>query len=774
MSEKQKAMLINVTHAEESRVAIVADGILESFEIETFDHRAQKGNIYKGRVESVHPGLQAAFVDIGGARGAFLPLDEVNFALHAPKNGSKGRIENHLSRGQEILVQVVRDAYATKPPTLSTYFSLPGRYLVLTPNTESAGISRKLDEKDRDKLRKTLEGLPLPEGCGVIARTAGASATKIEIQRDLKYLLRLWETIEAAGAKVRAPKLVYQERSLVIRAIRDLYTPDIDEITVDDEDTFREIQEFFDAVLPTKKKCVKLYQGDRPIFNKFNLEEQIENIFRRRVPLPSGGAIIFDTTEALTAVDVNSGKMKGESHIEDTATKANVEAAQEIARQLRLRDLGGLVVIDFIDMRASKHVRQVEKAFKDALKKDKARYDVTRISMLGLLELSRERINPEKSSLRYTDCPTCDGTGSIKTIEAAALQALRRLQTRVVRGDLENVEVLLPPDVAEYLLNQKREDLTGLEERYKTRILVKGDPAMSRDGCEVRTVVRERTRDAGPVVGAPTHGEILAAIEAEPDLPEPPAPKAGKRKGAAKAAPAAAAAAGPGAEEAEGEGEDGGRKKRRRRRGGRRRRKGKGGEGEDAATRTEAAESGEPGGAWDEDADEGEFSAAEDEGEAGAEETGESDGRAEGAEGEGDGTGKKKRRRRRGGRRRRQGEGGAEGAEPGAGESGDGAGEADDESAEAATEEPEEKPVVKKERPARRERKPAAAAGAPAASLPPAPPPPPAAPVVNEADLVSGPAPRADWWRKLLGMDGAAEPPARGDESTGDPREDGI
>ncbi len=550
MSEKQKAMLINVTHAEESRVAIVADGILESFEIETFDHRAQKGNIYKGRVESVHPGLQAAFVDIGGARGAFLPLDEVNFVLHAPKNGAKGRIENHLARGQEILVQVVRDAYATKPPTLSTYFSLPGRYLVLTPNTESAGISRKLDEKDRDKLRKTLEGLPLPEGCGIIARTAGASATKVEIQRDLKYLLRLWETIATAGAKVRAPKLVYQERSLVIRAIRDLYTPDIDEIAVDDEDTYREIQDFFDAILPTKKKCVKLYQGDRPIFNKYNLEEQIENIFRRRVPLPSGGAIIFDTTEALTAVDVNSGKMKGESHIEDTATKANVEAAQEIARQLRLRDLGGLVVIDFIDMRASKHIRQVEKAFKDSLKKDKARYDVTRISMLGLLELSRERMNPEKSSLRYTDCPTCDGTGSIKTIEAAALQALRRLQTRVVRGDLENVELQLPPDVAEYLLNQKREDLTGLEERYKTRILVKGDPAMSRDGCEVRTVAREKSRETGPVVGAPTHGQILAAIEAEPDLPEP-APKAARRK----AAPAQAAPAAEAAEEGEGEGE---------------------------------------------------------------------------------------------------------------------------------------------------------------------------------------------------------------------------
>ena len=746
MSEKQKAMLINVTHAEESRVAIVADGILESFEIETFDHRAQKGNIYKGRVESVHPGLQAAFVDIGGARGAFLPLDEVNFALHAPKNGSKGRIENHLSRGQEILVQVVRDAYATKPPTLSTYFSLPGRYLVLTPHTESAGISRKLDEKDRDKLRKTLEGLPLPEGCGIIARTAGASATKLEIQRDLKYLLRLWETIETAGAKVRAPKLVYQERSLVIRAIRDLYTPDIDEIAVDDEDTYREIQDFFDAVLPTKKKCVKLYQGDRPIFNKYNLEEQIENIFRRRVPLPSGGAIIFDTTEALTAVDVNSGKMKGESHIEDMATKANVEAAQEIARQLRLRDLGGLVVIDFIDMRASKHVRQVEKAFKDALKKDKARYDVTRISMLGLLELSRERINPEKSSLRYTDCPTCDGTGSIKTIEAAALQALRRLQTRVVRGDLENVEVQLPSDVAEYLLNQKREDLTGLEERYRTRIIVKGDPAMSRDGCEVRTVARERSRETGPVVGAPTHGQILAAIEAEPDLPEP-APKAAKRKGAAAPAAKAAPAA---ADEAEGEGEGyGEKKKRRRRRGGRRRRKGKGGEGEDAAQR---AEGGEPGEAWDEEADSGEVSAAEDEDESGAAEAAEG---GEGVEGEGDGTGKKKRRRRRGGRRRRKGKGGVEGAEQGAAEESDDAGFADDVEDESA-----------EIRPARRERKPAAAA-----SLPP---PPPAAPVVNESDLVAGPAPRANWWRKLLGVEGTEEPGAQDRASSDNPRDEGI
>lgn len=556
MSQNRKVMLINLTHAEESRVAIVAGGVLETFEIETFDHRSQKGNIYKGRVESVHPGLQAAFVDIGGARHGFLPLDELNFKVHPPrKDLPKGRLENHLHRGQDILVQVVRDAFATKPPTLSTYFSLPGRFLVLTPHAESAGISRKLDDKQRDRLRKVLDGLPIPEGFGVIVRTAGAAATKPEMQRDLKYLLRLWEKVVEGAAEVRPPKLIYQERSLVIRAIRDLYQPEIEELLVDDEATCEEILSFFDVVLPHKKKTVKLYQGDRPIFNKFNLEEQIENIFRRRVPLPSGGAVIFDTTEALTAVDVNSGRMKGEAHIEETALKANLEAAEEIARQLRLRDLGGLVVIDFIDMRHSKHARQVERVFKDGLRQDKAKYDVTRISSLGLLEVSRERVNPEKSSLRYTDCPTCQGTGSIKTIEAAAVQALRRLQTRVVRGDLENVEVILPPDIAEYLLNQKRAELTGYEERYRTRIIVKGDPGMIRDGCDIRTLARERSSVAEPVVGAPTHQEIFSSMDEEPETePALPAPAAGAE------APAA-------------EGGEGQPKKRRRRRGGRKHRR---------------------------------------------------------------------------------------------------------------------------------------------------------------------------------------------------------
>lgn len=536
MSEKKtNIMLINVTHAEESRVAIVKDGVLEAFEIETFDHRSTKGNIYKGRIETVHTGLQAAFVDIGEDRAGFLPLDEVNFKVHPARGeSSRGRIEHHLQKGQELLVQVVRDAYGSKPPTLSTYFSLPGRYLVLTPHDTSSGVSRKLDDKQRERVRGILDSLPIPGDFGIIARTAVAGATKAEMQRDLKYLLRLWEKVDEA-AKLRAPQLIYQERSLVIRTIRDLFTPDISEILVDDEAAWREIEEFFEVVLPHRKKSVRFYQGERPLFNKHNLEEQIENIFRRRIPLPSGGALVFDTTEALTSVDVNSGRMKQEGHIEDTALKANLEAAAEIGRQLRLRDLGGLIVIDFIDMRQSKNVRQVEKTMKDALKRDKARYDTTRISRLGLMEISRQRLNPNKTSLRYTDCPVCDGTGSIKTVEAAALGLLRRLQTRVVRGDVEVVEVTLPTDVAEYVLNHKRAELARWEDRFRTQILIHASDDLKRDEAELKTETRARSTEAHPVVAAPVHGEILAALgeeqeEDEAQVEEAPAEEGTKKK----------------------------------------------------------------------------------------------------------------------------------------------------------------------------------------------------------------------------------------------------
>jgi len=361
-------------------------------------------------------------------------------------------------------------------------------------------------------LRKVLDDLPLDENFGVIARTAGASATKADLQRDFKYLERLWQQVDVAARSVRAPKLIYQERNLVIRTIRDLFTHDIDEILVDDEGTWREILDFFEVVLPHKKKIVKLFEADRPIFNKYNLEDQIENIFRRKVALPSGGAVVFDATEALTAVDVNSGKMVREGHIEDTALKANIEAAEEICRQLRLRDLGGLVVIDFIDMRSAKNIRKVEKTTRDALKKDRARYDATRISRLGLMEISRERLRPQKSSLRYTDCTHCGGSGSVKTIEAAAIQAFRALQTSVVRGNVETVEMSLPVDVAEYLLNNKREEIVAWERRYQTKIMIHAVASMNRDATDLSAVTREKVIQTPPIVSPPTHLEILEDI----------------------------------------------------------------------------------------------------------------------------------------------------------------------------------------------------------------------------------------------------------------------
>lgn len=710
MAEKKKhnkVMLINVTHSEESRVAILNDGIIDAFEIETFDHRSTKGNIYRGRIETVHQGLQACFVDIGDERAGFLPLDEVNFRVHpARKEAAKGRIDNHLQRGQELLVQVVRDAYGTKPPTLSTYFSLPGRYLVLTPHQDSQGISRKLNDKDRDKLRAVLDSLPRPEGFGVIARTAGASATKLDVSRDLKYLLRLWEKIDAAS-HIRAPKLIYQERSLVIRTIRDLYSPDISEILVDDEDAYREIQQFFDVVLPHKKKAVTFYQGDRPIFNKHNLEEQIESIFRRRVPLPSGGALVFDTTEALTSVDVNSGRMKQEGHIEDTATRANLEAAEVIGRQLRLRDLGGLVVIDFIDMRSAKNIRQVEKVMKASLKQDKARHDMTRISRLGLMEISRQRINPNKSSLRYTDCPVCDGTGSVKTIEAAALQTLRRLQTRVVRGDLENIEVTLSPEVASYVLNQKRAELQEWERRYRTMIIVKSDAEFGRDSCEIQANARPKGASSSPVLDAPVHDEIHAELEVEPDdlaeAAEVEAGEGGEDAGSAEAKPA--------------------KKRRRRRR--RRKSKAKSAEGDDGS-----AEQGESL-AEEEDSHQGAESEEPAEQGAAAGETAAEDTAAEAAatDENGDELPKKKRRRRR--RRRRKPKTATEEGE------GETAGSDEEHPAEVAAAQSVEV---------------AAAQPVEVAAAQPVDPdlPPLAAPLDDTTEYEDGAAPRAQWWKQLV------------------------
>jgi len=492
-----KAMLINVTHAEESRVAIVENGVLDTFEIETLNRESIKGNFYNGIVEGINTTLNAAFVRYASDRPGFLPMDEINFKnmpllKGKDENGHRQQIRDRLERGQRILVQVIKDGFSTKPASLTTYYSLAGRYLVLMPGSDSSGISRKIeDAEQRERLRKIVEELNPPEGFGIIVRTAGFDVSRTELQRDLKYLLKLWENVLRTATDQAAPSLVYQERDLVIRTIRDYFTHDITEIYIDSKEMFEKAQMFFHEVMPARRKILKLYTEDRPIFTRYNLEEQIESIYKRRVALKSGGEIVIDGTEALTAIDVNSAKSRRESNIEELATGTNLEAAEEIARQLRIRDIGGLIVVDFIDMRAQKNIREVERALKEAMKRDKAKYDVTRISKLGLMEISRQRLKAQKAAGSYVSCPVCGGHGLVRTTESAALAVLRKIHARVPRGDLAAVKVDLPPEVAVYLLNNKREDLAGLERRYKTKISVAPNPGLRPHQSEIELVTKE-------------------------------------------------------------------------------------------------------------------------------------------------------------------------------------------------------------------------------------------------------------------------------------------
>ncbi|HET9300739.1 MAG TPA: Rne/Rng family ribonuclease [Candidatus Polarisedimenticolaceae bacterium] len=556
-----KTMLVNVTHAEESRVAILENGVLADYEIETSNRASLKGNIYNAVVENVIPSLEAAFVRLGGDLKGFLPLDEVNFKL-LPSRGearSRGRIGQHLHSGQRLMVQVVREPFAGKPPTVSTYFSLPGRYLVLMPGVDSSGVSRKIEDSgQRDKLKKIVEELKPPEGFGLIVRTAGMGQTKTELQRDLRYLLRLWESVQRASRAAEFPGLVYRERDLVIRTIRDHFTPDIDEVWIDSPEVFERASEFFEDVVPTKAKVLKLYSGDRPLFNKFNLEEQIESIYKRRVPLPSGGEIVIDGTEALTAVDVNTRGSARSGEAEDAAVQTNLEAAAEIGRQMRLRDLGGLFVIDFIDMMKVGNQKKVEKAMRDAMKGDKARYDVTRISKLGLLEIARQRIKGEKMGASYATCLACEGYGLVKNVESAALSALRKLQARCTRGDFGRMRMGVPNEVAVWILNNKREELVALERRHNIKVVVEGKASLRRHEAEFETSPRERV-EAPPALAAPDRSL--------PPLP----PDAAELKRALQeegGEPAESETPAPGMD-TEGPSEGGGKRRRRRRRGGR-------------------------------------------------------------------------------------------------------------------------------------------------------------------------------------------------------------
>jgi len=541
-----KAMLINVTHAEESRVGIVADGVLVSFEIESFSREHLKGNIYRGVVHRVQPALDAAFVDIGADRDAFLPLDEVCFRNLAPvvRNGAGGngerrrpRIQDVLKPGEDVLVQIAKEQFGNKPPTLSTFYSLPGRYLVLLPGSDDAGISRRIEGEERQRIRSLIEKLHPPEGFGIIVRTvAGFDQGVRELQRDLSYLLRLWESIQQAASTKRGPVLVYREHDLVLRNIRDYFTPDIDEIYVDNEEVFLRAREFLRDVMPDKEQVLRLYQGDQPIFSHFNVETQIESIYKRRVPLKSGGSIVIDGTEALTAIDVNSGRSTRGGSQEETAFKTNVEAAAEIARQLRLRDQGGLIVIDFIDMRSPQHISEVEKTLRHAMHEDKARHEVGRISHFGLLEVSRQRLRPAAAATSYVACPMCEGHGLVRTTESAALVALRKMHNRVAQGDLAGLKVSVPQEVAIYLLNQKREDLAQLERRYGTRIQV----VLRDDLMPHQSEFEGRARVEGEPSGEPT-ALRLGGVAAPPREATPAAQPAAAPTPPPNGTPAAAA-----------------------------------------------------------------------------------------------------------------------------------------------------------------------------------------------------------------------------------------
>jgi ribonuclease E len=540
-----KKMLINATHPEENRVAIVEDGILTELDIEIAGKEQTKGNIYKATVVRVEPGLQAAFVDYGAERLGFLQMGDVHPLLFkANEDKGRPRITDILRRGQELLVQVVKEERGTKGAALTTFLSLPGRFMVLMPDSDTKGVSRKIeDESQRKKLKAAMASLDLPENMGYIVRTAGIGQTNEELKRDFDYLVRVWDNLQTLAGQVKAPALIYKESNLVIRSIRDYFSADMDEVLVDDPKVCQEAKDFFQQVMPEFARLVKLHQERRPIFSRYQIEEQIETIVKSKVPLPSGGSIVIDTTEALVAVDVNSGKMAGEQGVEGTAYKTNLEAAEEVGRQLRLRDLGGLIVIDFIDMRDRKHIREVEKRLKDALKNDKARVTIGKISQFGMLEMSRQRIKAALAEGSYLPCPHCQGSGRIKNVEAQTVAFLRKIHGGIAKGQVGRIEGEIPLEVATYLLNTKREELLEMERRHQVTIFVKGRPDFIAGQMELSFLKREKEEtspaeyvEAGAPAPlpeprpAPPQVEKTAEVAIESETAEDAAKKKRKRK----------------------------------------------------------------------------------------------------------------------------------------------------------------------------------------------------------------------------------------------------
>ena len=457
-------ILINAVDPEEVRLAIVKDSRLEEFHIESATHEILHSNIYKGVITRVEPSLQAVFVDFGAERHGFLQKQEIHSDYYQEAQNGPKAIQNLVRRGQELVVQVTKDPIMKKGAMLTTYISLPGRYAVLMPGSSNRGISRKIeDEEERQRLKEIVDKLNLPEGFGLIIRTAGQGCTKTMLARDVQYLLRLWKNITERAVKAQAPSVLYKDRNLAVRSIRDHFTADINEILIDDEAIHQEVKNFVHIISPKQTGIVKLHKSDKPIFTRFQLEDQIATIFNNRVNLKSGGSVVLERTEALVAIDVNSGKGTQKKNIEETALMTNLEAAAEIARQLRIRDLGGLIVIDFIDMRELKHRSQVEKALRNAMKQDRARVKLGKISKFGLLELSRQRLRPSIDFGSMQTCHHCGGKGQVLSTESQGLRFLRKLKLDTLKEAIRQATAQLPTPVATYLQNRKRRELADLE-----------------------------------------------------------------------------------------------------------------------------------------------------------------------------------------------------------------------------------------------------------------------------------------------------------------------
>ena len=468
-----KRMLFNATQAEELRVAIVDGQNLLDLDIETLGKEQRKGNIYKGVITRIEPSLEACFVDYGTDRHGFLPFKEVSRSYFQDYEGGRARIQDVLKEGMEVIVQVEKDERGNKGAALTTFISLAGRYLVLMPNNpRGGGVSRRIEGEERQELKAAMAELDIPNGMSIIARTAGIGRSAEELEWDLNYLKQLWQAIEEAGKAHHEPYLLFMESSLLIRAIRDYFRPDIGEILVDNQEVYDQVAEFMSYVMPSNVGRLKLYEDHTPLFSRFQIEHQIESAFARSVSLPSGGAIVIDHTEALVSIDVNSARATRGADIEDTAFKTNMEAAEEVARQMRLRDLGGLVVIDFIDMENPKHQRDVENVLRDALKKDRARVQMGKLSRFGLLELSRQRLKPALGESSHVACPRCAGTGVIRGIESTALHVLRIIQEEAMKDNTGEVRAQVPVDVATFLLNEKRAELFAMEERLDVNVVL--------------------------------------------------------------------------------------------------------------------------------------------------------------------------------------------------------------------------------------------------------------------------------------------------------------